>query len=254
MIVAAVIFTGLIIYTITLPFKQSGLMTDFTQGEPSPLLTINEVDPPSARFLERLKNVSGAEAVSQTSLSLTKDEMNSAIHHYDEFEELQGAMEVKAITPEEILFNISFTLRGRPFSEEVPYLNGVMHAVPEIQNGEIVLNVSKIEPAAGEVPEGFLKHFQPYQIMAKYIGHEYIGRAMFACEKIKLEEGKVNLKFNTEKYADPKAIETKKSDLKRKQKRSTMMTIFSFILVGGLFFFLIQRRNKASANAYRDAE
>lgn len=254
MIVGALIFTGLLLYTITLPFKQSGLMSDFTQSESAQLLTKEDVKPPSSSFLARLKGVAGTEGASQTSLTLTVDEMNTAIHHYEEFEELQGAMEVKVITPEEILFNISFPLRGRPFSDEVPHLNGVMHAIPEMQDGEIALNVSKIESAIGEVPEGFLKHFQPYQVMAKYIGHEHIGRAMFACEKITLEEGKINLTFNTEKYTDPKAIETKKSDLKRKQKRSTMMTIFSFILVGGLFFFLIQRRNKNATKTYRDAE
>lgn len=255
MIIGAVIFGGLIAYTLTTPFKQSGLMQEFTELEPMEIATSETLSSPPAALVQKLTQISTqVKEAPTTTFSLSVEELNQAIRSYVEFQELQGTLQVVEITPEEMEFQISFPLRGRPFSDETPHLNGKLFAVPAVMNDEVVLNATRIESRAGEVPEGFLMHFQPYRIMSKYSEHEQLGRAMFSCKEVTLSEGAVTLTLDGEAYADPEAVKYQGPDMEKKKKQTTVMTVCSFLLVGVLFIFLVRRRNAQSAKAIQEME
>lgn len=255
MIIGAVIFGGLILYTLTLPFKQSGLMQEFTELEPMEISTAETLPAPPAPLVQKLAGISAqVEKAPSSTFSLTVEEMNQAIRSYEEFNELQGTLEVVHISPEEMEFNISFPLRGKPFSDETPHLNGKLFAVPAVMNDEVVLNATRIESRSGEVPDGFLKHFQPYRVMAKYSEHEQLGRAMFSCKEVTLSDGAVSFTLDGEAYADPEAVKYQGPDMEKKKKQTTVTTVCSFLLVGAIFIFLIRRRNAQSAKAMKEME
>lgn len=256
MLIIAAVVGGLLTIVISTPFTQAGAMSEFTETQPADIFTKEALPTTPAALEAKLSQFQSGITNTETetvSLQLTKEDLNSAIRSFQEFEELQGTMAVKEITPEEMLFDISFKLRARPFSDEIPYLNGVMHAVPELLNDEIVLNISHIDSEKGEVPEGFLQHLKPYRIMSKYSDHEVLGRFMFACHEVVLEQGKLSLKVMPSKFADPEALEfTGARDNSKRKKNQAMNFVITFLLVGGAFIFLVKRRNAKAAATWKN--
>ena len=251
MAIILAVIGGLLFIVISTPFKQSGLMTGFTQKNPLNISTkapLPELPIPLREKLQSIPSFITQENSPPLEITFSATELNECIRHFSEFDDLKGKMAVKEITETEVLFDISFPLRARPFSEETPHLNGVMHTIPERKNDEIVLNVTHIDSLEGEVPEGFLNHFQPYRVMAAYSDHPQLGRAMFACSEIKLASDQLTVQLDPVAFKDPKALETSKP---KKKERSSGMMLFSFLLVGFLFIVMVKRRNNKSAQALK---
>jgi len=256
MFIIAAIIGGLVTVTLVLPFLQTGKMKDFTQPEPIELSTKEVLPAPPAALVSKFQ-AQKTQLESTTEpvvLTYSLAELNDMIRAYEECKELQGTFEVKSITPEVMLCDISFLLNTNPLSSDKDkrYLNGTIHAVPAIKNDELILKISKVESVIGEVPEGFRNHLQEYRIMQPYTNHESIGRVMFGCESIVLGEGEMSLTVNPQKFADPKSVEPVKDNSAKKQQRRFLMPLMSFIMIGGLFFFMLRRRNAKEAKKWQD--
>lgn len=251
------IIVGIVGFLITLvlvtPYRQAKLMKEFTETRPMDISTQEKISTPLASLTQKLSTTRESmqrEGEESGSLTLTVEELNHAIQHYDEFQELRGKMKVEEITEKEMVFSISFPLRGAPFSKDKPYLNGTMYAVPEVMNDEVVLMVDRVDSVKGDVPEGFLSHLKPYRIMSVYSEHEYLGRAMYGMEEVTLEPGSLILSLDPTKYNDQEAVTVKGEE--QREKRSKVMMIFSFLLVAGLFLFLVNRRNAKAVKAMQE--
>ncbi len=254
LIIASVI--GVLVFmAISTPFRQAGKMVEFTDSEPMEIATKEVLPVPPADLVTRLQaHLTMLEGSSEShQITLSASDLNTAIRSYDEFQELQGTMEVKQITAEAILFNISFKLNKNPLAPDskknTRYLNGVMHAVPATKKDELILKVSQVDSTTGTVPEGFLQHLSEYRVMAPYSEHPVLGRIMFATESISLADDQLTLNVNGSKFADPASI--KAPEKKNKAKEQMPMLISSFILVLGAFFFISHRRNAKAADAMR---
>ena len=253
MLIGIVIFGGLITYTVTLPFRQAGLMGAFTQQESLTLPTKEVLAQPPQRLAQKLKVFNeqiSSDSKEDVQLTLTKEDLNDAIRSYSEFKELQGTFAVNEILKDKMIIDISFPLKGKPFTEETPHLNGVMTATAEVMNDEIVLLAESIDSRVGEVPEGFLSHLQPYRVMAGYSEHPYIGKAMYACQKLSLVPGEIILSINPVKYIDPLAIAKEESNEKQQKKKMITTMICSFLMVSGFFYVVVKRRNANSAKRF----
>ncbi len=259
MLIIGFIVIALITAAITVPFLQSGKMSEFTQDAPQDIATrepLATIPPALQEKLAAQYQQLSAEGTlpAQLHLTYTVAELNTAIRAYEEFQELQGTFAVASITPDEMRCQIAFQLNANPFSssKERPYLNGVLIGKPEVKKDEIILAITTVEPVMGTIPEGFLNNFTEYRIMQPYTDHPVLGRIMYGCEEILLGDGALTVVVNTANYADPAGITPKEDNTSQRQQQRYLMPFLSFIVILGLFFFIRHRRNAQEAQRWQE--
>lgn len=245
MAIGLIIFGGLIVYVISLPFKQGGEMQKFTTFEPNSVqLTAEAQNAPSPALKAKLNESLTAIQSAEEPITLTYNaaELNEIIRSYVEFKELQGTFGIREITEEEMLIDISFKLRKMPFADETPYLEGTMHAQPVLEAGEYILKATKIDSPHGTVPEGFVQHLESYRIMIPYEQHEVIAPLMASTTELKLVNGAVQAVIDSKKFQTPNIVELTKPKKESRSKRLINMALVSFLVTGALFFYFKKRK------------
>lgn len=205
--VAMIIF--LIGFSIFALFRQFTEIAKFTAEKPVPIevSTIDnktsEINDLAARLEKFRSDLSGD---SESSLSLSADDLNLAIAAYDHFKELQGTFRVTRIEGETLHIAICFKLNGKPrfsrdgepgwMASDSRYLNGTLVARPFLLKKEVVLRLDTIEVPGVVVPREFIDQMSPYRITERYLTDKILGPAMAKLTRIEVADGKVVLTRN----------------------------------------------------------
>lgn len=235
----------LISFSVFVLFKQFKEISKFTDEKPEKV----RVEPLENReaelnaLAEKIEHfrISVMDGKSAT-LELNASELNLAIATYDALKDLRGNLSVSEITSEQIKFDISFELNGKPrmgkkgedgfVTSDPRYLNGVMIAKPALLNKEVVLRVMDIDAAPTDVPADFVERFSPYRIANNYVGETEIGKVMSKITSVELGEGVV--RFVREEGKIPKDTVTKAQVDKSGQR------LFMFLgIAASIFLFFV---------------
>ena len=206
LIAAVAMMVFLIGFSIFALFRQFGEIAKFTADKPVPIEVFSlenqsaELTLLSERLVKFRDELAGD---SESSLSLSADDVNLAIAAYDSFKELKGTFRVTKIEGETLHIAISFMLNGKPrFSREGEpgwvasdsrYLNGTLVARPFLMKNEVVLTLDTIEVSGAKVPREFIEQMSPYHITERYLADKILGPAMAKLTRVGVADGKIVL-------------------------------------------------------------
>lgn len=244
-ITVLLVLVFLISFSVFVLFMQFNEIAKFTEEKPVNL----KVEPLENREAElnalaekierfRIAVTDGKPAA----LELNANELNLAIASYDALKDLRGDLRVGEITNEQIRFDISFELNGKPrlgkkgesglITSDPRYLNGVMTAKPGLLNKEVVLRVQDIDVNRAAVPSHFIQGFSPYRIASNYVGDAGIGKVMAEITNVELGDGVV--RFVKEEGKIPKDTFT------NEQVDQSGQRLFKFLgIAASIFLFLV---------------
>ncbi|MGJ8634168.1 MAG: hypothetical protein ACSHX7_09640 [Luteolibacter sp.] len=204
LIAAVAVMLFLVVFSITVLFRQFGEIAKFTGEEPAKveLVALEGRDAEVNRLAEKLEGFRQGMASGETAvLELNAEELNLAIAVYEPFEDLRGMLRVAEVSKEEMRLEISFQLNGKPrlpkdgesgmMVSDPRFLNGTMVVVPGLLQQEVVLQVKDIEVVGADVPEEFMAQMSPYRIAERYLGDGAIGEAMALLTDVELGDGVV---------------------------------------------------------------
>jgi hypothetical protein len=247
----------LISFSVFVLFQQFNHISKFTEEKPvkvrvDPLenreTELNELAQKIERF--RILVMDGKSAV----LELNPNELNLAIATYDALKDLRGDLRVSEITNEQIKFDISFELNGKPrlgrkgesglVTSDPRYLNGVMITKPALLNKEVVLRVQDIVANHANVPTDFIEGFSPYRIASKYVGDTEIGIVMSEITNVELGDGVI--RFVKEEGKIPKDTFTNEQVDKSSQRLFKFLGIAAsiFLFFAAVIIFVGMRAKK----------
>ncbi|MDP4625162.1 MAG: hypothetical protein NWT08_08490 [Akkermansiaceae bacterium] len=202
LIAAVAVMLFLIIFSVTVLFRQYNEIAKFTAEEPEPLAIENLENRESElnALAEKLEAFRQSVTDGETAaLELNADEINLAIAAYEPFKDLRGTFRVSEITPEALRAKISFQLNGKPrlakegetgwMASDPRYLNATMITVPGLLQKEVILQIRHILVEGAEVAPQFEEQMSPYRIAERYIGTEGIGTVMEQLTTVELDEG-----------------------------------------------------------------
>jgi hypothetical protein len=239
-IVGAAIFVMafLIGFTFWSLTKMDRALKGFTEtsARPTPLL-----DPANheAAFNDLSRRLDGFRAAvlaeEEAALSLSPHDLNLAIASHDQFKNLRTNFTVQEITPEEITIDVSYPMRGHPFGDgSGRFLNGTLHGKPQLESGQILLQLSKIDSVKGRVPEEFVGHLSDHQITAPYLEDDSMGPILKQLTSVSLGEDALILKV------DPAAQPPGQQPITREEIDNTRrIALISFGIVGTLFVLFL---------------
>jgi hypothetical protein len=209
LIIAVVMLVFLVGFSIIALFRQAGEIAKFTTHKPVKIEITSKVGKEAAiadlshRLEEFKKQLQGN---SETSLSLTADDLNLAIASYDSFKDLRGSFRVEQIDGKEMHIAISYPINGKPrlargnevgwVASDMRYLNATLISHPALLKKEVVLQIDKIEVPGATVPPGFIDQMSPYRITERYLQDREIGPAMAKLTHLELLDGKLVLTRN----------------------------------------------------------
>ena len=235
-IAAIAVMLFLIIFSVTVLFRQFNEIVKFTQEEPAPLV-IENLEGKEAELNALAEKVEafrqGVADGESSTLELSPDELNLAIAAYEPFKDLRGTFRVTEITPEDLRAKISFQLNGKPrlakegevgwTASDPRYLNGTMVAVPGLLQKEVILQIKHILVEGADVPTQFEEQMSPYRIAERYIGTEGIGTVMAELNAVELGDGVIRF-TKTKGEAPADTVTNEEVDIASKR---------FFILFGG---------------------
>lgn len=243
LIAALLVMVFLIGFSVSVLFRQSAAIAEFTDEKPAliPAEPLEDREPELNRLAEKLETfrlaVDGEESAEMT---LTAEEMNLAIAAYEPFKDFRGTLRVASVSPREIRLEISFPLNGRPrlakegeagwIASDPRFLNGTMVAEPGLLNREIVLRIADIEVPGKKVAPEFIAQMSPYRVAERYVGGEGMGGVMAKLTAVELGEG--TLRFVKTAGVIPSDTIT------REQVDSASQKLFIFFAVAASLFLL----------------
>lgn len=201
-IAAVAVMLFLIIFSITVLFRQFNEIARFTDETPKPLAieSLENRETELNNLAEKLEVFRQMVADGETAeLALSTEEMNLAIAAFEPFKELRGTFRISGITPDALRADISFQLNGKPrlakegeigwMASDPRYLNATMVTVPGLLQKEVILQIRQIVAEGKEVPTEFEEQMSPYRIAERYIGTDGIGTIMAQLTDIQLDDG-----------------------------------------------------------------
>lgn len=243
LIAALLVMVFLIGFSVSVLFRQSAAIAEFTDEEPTPIPAepLEDREPELNRLAEKFEAfrlaVEGEESAEMT---LTAEEMNLAIAAYEPFKDFRGTLRVASVSPQEIRLEISFPLNGRPrlakegepgwIGSDPRFLNGTMIAAPGLLNREIVLQIADIKVPGKKVAPEFIAQMSPYRVAERYVGGEGIGGVMAKLTAVELGDG--SLRFIKTSGVVPSDTIT------REQVDSASQKLFIFFGVAASLFLL----------------
>jgi hypothetical protein len=243
LIAALLVMVFLIGFSVSVLFRQSAAIAEFTDEKPAPIPAepLDDREPELNRLAEKLEAfrlaVEGEESAEMT---LTAEEMNLAIAAYEPFKDFRGTLRVASVSPQEIRLEISFPLNGRPrlakegepgwIASDPRFLNGTMVAGPGLLNREIVLQIADIKVPGKKVAPEFIAQMSPYRVAERYVGGEGIGGVMAKLTAVELGDG--SLRFIKTSGVVPSDTIT------REQVDSASQKLFIFFGVAASLFLL----------------
>ena len=117
LIAAVAVMLFLVIFSITVLFRQFGEIAKFTSEEPAKveLATLEGKDAEVNQLAEKLEGFRQEMGSGETAvLELNADELNLAIAVYEDFKDLRGMLRVADISDGKMNLEISFQLNGKP--------------------------------------------------------------------------------------------------------------------------------------------
>ncbi len=259
-IAAFAVMVFLIGFSVLTLFRQYGEIAKFTGEKPLPI-EISSLDGKQEELKnlnERLQNFQQQlEGEGETSLSLSAEELNTAIAAHDAFKELRGTFRVMEISGETLRIGISFQLNGKPrfardgepgwIASDSRYLNGTLIARPTLLKKEVVLSIDKIEVPGATVAPGFTDQMSPYRVMERYLTDKTIGPAMAKLTGVSVADGRITFRR--------KPGENPADSISREQVNSSANRLFTTIGIAACIFLafagavvLIGSRAKARKN------
>ena len=261
LVAALLVMVFLITFSVVVLFRQFNEIAKFTETKPVNVqiesledreAELNALAEKIERF--RIAVTEGKSAV----LELNANEMNLAIATYGAFKEMRGMMRVREITGEQLTFDISFQLNGKPrmakagengmVASDPRYLNGVLITQPGLLNKEVVLRVNDIEVPFADVPRGFIDQMSPYRITEQFVGDTEIGKVMAALTNVELGDGVVRLVRE-----EGKIPEDTMTDAEVDQSSQRLFTFLGIAASIFLFFVAIIIFSGLRAKKRRDA-
>jgi len=246
--IAGFIMLFLVGFTLYSLNKITDAMKSFTQEE--------QVSPPTldltqhvSTFNDLSRRLDGFEASvlanEHATLSLTPLDINLAIATHDPFKELRKTFFIKEITEETLSIQISYPINGKPLSkEEHRYLNGTLHGVPELQGGQLLLQMEKIDSLKGDVPEQFVAHLSDHQITAPYLEDPELGPIMKKLTSVSLTNGALVLTVDPRQ--EPPGRKPLTPAEETKTKIAAIASLVGIIaLVGTFLFFFLNRKERS---------
>jgi hypothetical protein len=245
LITAILVMLFLIVFSVVVLFRQFNAISKFTETKPVKL----QIDSLEDREVElnglaekietfRISVMDGKSAV----LELDKEEINLAIAAYGAFKDFRGMMRVREITDDQLTFDISFKLNGRPrlvkegesgmVTSDPRYLNGVLITNPGLLNQEVVLRVNDIEVPFADVPRGFIDQMSPYRIAEKYVGDTEIGKMMASITNVELTDGVI-------RFVKKEGV-TPKDTITNEEVDQSSQRLFMFLgIAASIFLFFV---------------
>jgi hypothetical protein len=254
MIVFLLVFSGFSF------FKQYNAIAKFTDDKPAPveITSIENREADLNSLAERLETFRQELTDGKdTSISLSADDLNTALAVYEPLKDLRGTLRVLEIGSKDIRFSTAFPLNGKPrltrdgeaglVTVDRRYLNGFITATPELFEGEVVLQVSNIEVPGKTVAPEFAARMTPYRIAERYTSHPTLGPAMKKLTGAELSDGHLILRRKSgEKIAT--AIDDKQVD----SGTNRLFKVFAiaasiFLIFVAIVIFLGLRRKTPAA-------
>lgn len=166
-------------------------------------------------------------------IELTPTDINLAISAHETFKNLRSTFYVTEINPESIAVQISYPMRGYPFGDGAGhYLNGTLEGVPELESGQILLQLTTIHSEKGTVPEQFVAHLSDHQITAPYLEDESMGPVLKRLTSVSLGEKALVLEF------DPAAAPPGQQPITISEIEETKRKALTAFGVGGSIFLI----------------
>jgi hypothetical protein len=250
----------LLVFSVFSFFKQYNAIAKFTDDKPAPV----EITSIENREADLNALAVRLEAFRQdllddkeTSISLTADDLNTALAAYEPLKDLRGTLRVLEITADHIRFATAFPLNGKPrlthdnepglVTVDHRYLNGFITAKPELFEGEVVLQVSNLEVPGKIVAPEFTARITPYRISERYTTHPTIGPAMKKLSGAELTDGHLILRRKAGEKI-PTVIDNKQVDA----GTNRLFTVFGiaasvFLIFVAIVIFLGLRRKAPGA-------
>lgn len=233
----------LIVVSIVTFFRQYKEIAKFTDEKPVPV-AITSVEGREAdlnRLAERLETFRqelGDEK--DTSISLSADDLNTAIAVYEPLKDFRGTFRIEEIREKDLRIAASFPLNGMPrlakegesggVTTDPRYLNGTIIARPELFEGELVLQISDIQVPGKTVIKEFIERMSPYRITERYKTDPEIGPMMKKLSGVELSGGNLVLRR--------KAGEVISTTITDKEVDAASGRLVKFLAIGATLFLL----------------
>jgi hypothetical protein len=248
MVIALLVMAFLLGYSVWSLFKLDSEIAKFTSPAAKPVPVANLAGAEAAlnglkARLEVFRTGMEADPPRPATLSLSPEDINRAIAAFDEFRDLRGTLHITAMKEGRMEIDICFPMHGRPFSGESRFLNARMTARPELQSGEVVLQVDELRVPGAEVPSEFLGHFSPYRVLERYREHPQLGPAMRRLTGVEIKDGTLVLRAIPGE-SPPSAITDEQVDTASSRLlRWLGMAVGAFLLLaGGIAAIVVRRR------------
>ncbi len=206
LIAALAVMIFLIGFSVLTLFRQFNEIAKFTGEKPVAIevTSLENKETELNHLAERIETFRQQLAGdSETSLSLSADDLNLAIAAYEPLKELRGTFRVLAIEDQALRVAISFPLNGKPrftregeqgwIASDSRYLNGTLVARPSLLKKEVVLNLDTIIVPGMKVAPEFIEQMSPYRITERYLLDPVIGPAMAKFTRVGVVDGKIVL-------------------------------------------------------------
>ena len=192
-----------------------------------------------------------------TSLTLSADELNLFIAHYERLESLRGRLYITEITDEIIHADICFPVRADAsfgafvkslFNDtsdgKMRYLNGTMTMEPEIVQGSVFPRILTITPNNNHaVPKKYIREF-PTFLFSEYRNDESIADVLHEMDDVELVAGTLSI------TSDPKQA-SKDSDVSQEAYDDKLISavalfgLFVFIFITSLLFMRWAKKKRS---------
>ena len=272
LIVIAIVILILVGTTAFTLKKQTDAYLTFTEEEARPAPVVDPAKFPAPfnslanrlrHFDHEIKNDRPAE------IALSPIDLNLAIARFDVLKNLRGQFHFDTITDTEISgtlhlpFNSNKNLPAFVRSVlDIPprdnNLNGTFTATPLLTDGKLILNLTKIAPSKGDIPEDFFPGISRVLISGELEQQleddpknpPELLQTLRKLTSLVLRDGELVLAYTPE--ATPPSVKEESDAMATKAKQFIALGAVIFILTMILVFILLSRRQKARREAARE--
>lgn len=246
---AAIIVLGLAFFAWWTVDQQAKEISKFTEtkADPVEMLVPEEHQTELNTLVAKLQHFRHeVENKRASQLDLSTGDLNLAIASFDEGMQLRHTFFISKMTPEHLFADISFKLGSSPFSDRENHLNAKLVTTPALTNGHIYLEVKKIIPSIGTVPNPFREHLSPYLITEMYLEHPQIGPIMKALTGMHLTDDQISLIYDPQ--ATPPSAQMEAAEgVKQTRNFMALVAIIVILTMILLFVILAKRRQLKKA-------
>jgi len=249
-IIAGVLATGMIGFTVWTYFQMKDTIAGFTDEKPKAGLEIKVEgqEPAQTKLKSKLVDFRHKIEADRTGeLALTADEMNLAIGTFDILKPHRGALKIIAVRDDNIEADISFPVKSSMGSDEMRYINARLTIHPELVEGAVFPRIISVKTDQGaEVPEQF-KEFISETLLHPVRNDKEIGPAFKRLSAVEINGNTLTLKTDPGYEAKGTLPKDKKPLVERLMKGFAVVAVIFLTIVSGIIF--LSRRKAKQANS-----